>query len=89
MKVILKNTFDQPAALLSPGAAFLGTVGSAGIIAGFGSSLALAKKKSPGWFSKVILACFFLCCLFTFGHLSGTFIQNENNERIQIILKSI
>ena len=64
MKVILKNTFDQPAALLSPGAAFLGTVGSAGIIAGFGSSLALAKKKSPGWFSKVILACFFyVVCL--------------------------
>ncbi|XP_068454878.1 transmembrane protein 242 [Clinocottus analis] len=34
------------------GAAFLTAVASVGVVAGFGSSVALAKKKSPGWFSK-------------------------------------
>lgn len=39
--------------VLCSGGVFLASVGSAGVIAGFGSTLAMAKKKSPEWFSKV------------------------------------
>ncbi|KAJ0061102.1 hypothetical protein NL108_007824 [Boleophthalmus pectinirostris] len=48
----LSEIEDDDKTQIIKGVVFLSSVASVGLIAGFGSTLALAKKKSPTWFNK-------------------------------------
>uniref|UniRef100_G3QI78 Transmembrane protein 242 n=1 Tax=Gorilla gorilla gorilla TaxID=9595 RepID=G3QI78_GORGO len=72
---------------LVKGGIFLGTVAAAGMLAGFITTLSLAKKKSPEWFNKLWLGPGWALAGSWLG--PGWVLMNDFRSKMQSIFPTI